>query len=90
VIFDMDGTLTIPVLNFLEMKARLGLTPGQDILPTVQRFPSEERARAMAVIEELEEEGIRNMKVRVGVVYSMKCDCGLQHEGVGVVYSMTW
>ena len=67
-IFDMDGTLTIPVLNFLEMKARLGLAPGQDILPTVQRFPPEERARAMAVIEEFEEQGVRNMKVRGSVL----------------------
>lgn len=63
VIFDMDGTLTIPVLNFLEIKTRLGLTPQQDILPTVQKFPPEERARAMTIIEELEDEGVRNMKV---------------------------
>ena len=64
VIFDMDGTLTIPVLNFLEMKAALGLAPNQDILPTVQTYPPAERAKAMAIIEKFEDEGIRKMQVR--------------------------
>lgn len=59
----MDGTLTIPVLRFAEMRARLGLLPNQDILPTVRTFPPEERAKAMAIIEEMEEEGVRLMQV---------------------------
>lgn len=63
VIFDMDGTLTIPVLNFNQMRERLGLSKDQDILPTVQGFPPQERAKAMAIIEEFEEEGVRLMKV---------------------------
>ncbi len=63
VIFDMDGTLTVPVLNFLEMKNRLGLAPHQDILPTVQKFSPDKRAKAMSIIEEFEDEGVRNMKV---------------------------
>lgn len=58
VIFDMDGTLTIPVLNFLEMRTRLGLSRGVDILPTVLSMPAEERERAMKIIQEMEEEGL--------------------------------
>lgn len=65
VIFDMDGTLTIPVLNFMEMKRRIGLNPTDDILPTVQKLPPKEREEAMAIIEDFEEEGVRNMKVSV-------------------------
>ena len=65
IIFDMDGTLTIPVLNFSEMKTRLGLSPNQDILPTVQSYPPEERAKAMSIIEEFEEEGVHRMKVHI-------------------------
>ena len=56
-IFDMDGTLTIPVLNFTEMRTRLGLSQGADILPAVMNMESAERDRAMAIIRELEEEG---------------------------------
>ena len=56
-IFDMDGTLTIPVLNFTEMRTRLGLSQGTDILPAVMNMESAERDRAMAIIRELEEEG---------------------------------
>lgn len=54
----MDGTLTIPVLNFLEMRTRLGLSRGVDILPTVMSMPTEEREQAMKIIEEMEEEGL--------------------------------
>ena len=64
IIFDMDGTLTIPVLKFNEMRARLGLSPNQDILPTVLGFPPDRRAQAMAIIEEMEEEGVQKMQVQ--------------------------
>ena len=63
IIFDMDGTLTIPMLRFKEMRARLGLAPNQDILPTVQSFPPDQRASAMAIIEEMEEECAKLMQV---------------------------
>lgn len=58
----MDGTLTIPVLNFLEMRTRLGLSRGVDILPTVMSMPEEQRERAMKIIEEMEEEGLTTRK----------------------------
>ena len=45
------------------MRARLGLSPSQDILPTVLSFPPDKRAKAMAIIEEMEEEGVRLMQV---------------------------
>ena len=57
VIFDMDGTLTIPVLNFNEMRARIGLPQGADILAAVANMATDERERAMEIIEECEEEG---------------------------------
>ena len=63
VIFDMDGTMTLPVLDFKEIRASLGLAPGTDILPTVQKYSPEERAKAMAIIEEYEEDGLRKLQV---------------------------
>lgn len=68
VIFDMDGTLTIPVLNFLEMRTRLGLSRGVDILPTVLSMPAEERERAMKIIQEMEEEASRQLQLQPGVL----------------------
>ena len=58
VIFDMDGTLTVPVLDFVEMRTRLGLPLGTDILPAVLNMSSEERERAMSIIHEMEDEGV--------------------------------
>lgn len=64
----MDGTLTIPVLNFKEMRKRLNISPGMDILPTVLKFPPEEKARAMEIIKEFEEEGSRKLQLQPGLL----------------------
>ena len=63
VIFDMDGTMTLPVLDFKGIKRSLGLAPTADILPTVQKYSPEERAKAMTIIEEFEEDGLRKLQV---------------------------
>ena len=68
VIFDMDGTLTVPVLNFKEMRARLNLAPGVDMLPTIMQYSPEKKAQAMSIIEEFEEEGIEKMSLQPGVL----------------------
>ena len=54
VIFDMDGTLTVPVIDFAEMRRRIGV-PAGDILKTVRAWPAERPAAAFDVIEEIEE-----------------------------------
>ncbi|MBS3734092.1 MAG: HAD family hydrolase [Phycisphaerae bacterium] len=46
VIFDMDGTLVEPLLDFGAIRAELGIAPGNGILEAVERMPSEERQRA--------------------------------------------
>ena len=63
VIFDMDGTLTLPVLDFKGIRESLGLSPGTDILTTVQQYTPEEKAKAMSIIEEYEEDGLRKLQV---------------------------
>ena len=68
VIFDMDGTLTLPVLDFKGIRESLGLAPGTDILPTVQQYSPEERAKAMTIIEGYEEDGLKKMQVRIHVL----------------------
>ena len=56
VVFDIDGTLTVPNLDFKVMYARCGVPPAADIIEAVAAMPSAEKAAAESVIEELEEE----------------------------------
>mmetsp|Transcript_54857 Transcript_54857/g.90952 ORF Transcript_54857/g.90952 Transcript_54857/m.90952 type:complete len:384 (+) Transcript_54857:131-1282(+) len=62
VVFDMDGTLTVPNLNFAEMYTRAGVPKGEDIL----QLPWRADAHAAAVVEEMEEEGRRTLRLMPG------------------------
>lgn len=62
VVFDMDGTLTVPNLDFGEMYRRAGVPKGEDILaPRWRDDPT-----ASAVVEEMEEEGRRTLRIMPG------------------------
>lgn len=65
VIFDMDGTLTVPAYDFCKLRERLGLPRGVDLLKAVDAMDSlENRAAAHKVIEEFEEEGLRSLQLQ--------------------------
>lgn len=66
VIFDMDGTLTKPNLDFGEMYRRCGVDPAYDILERVTSMPADEQQRALDIIEEMEEEGRRTLELMPG------------------------
>ena len=68
VVFDMDGTLTKPNLDFSEMYRRCGVDMSEDILGAVAAMPPAERAAATAVIDEMEAEGRRTLAVMPGAV----------------------
>ena len=62
VVFDMDGTLTLPVIDFVEMRRRAGVPPGADILETIEAISDPvARARAHAAVEEVELEGLAGL-----------------------------
>eukprot|EP00033_Pygsuia_biforma_P001320 GCRY01001495.1.p1 GENE.GCRY01001495.1~~GCRY01001495.1.p1 ORF type:complete len:223 (-),score=31.00 GCRY01001495.1:93-761(-) len=64
IVFDMDGTLTAPnQINFQEMRLRAGVPPFGDILQHVREMPPEKQAHALAMIEEVEKEGLIGMKL---------------------------
>ncbi|KAH7623919.1 putative Haloacid dehalogenase-like hydrolase domain-containing protein [Nannochloris sp. 'desiccata'] len=67
VVFDMDGTLTVPCIDFAEMRRRAGVTEG-DILTVIDAWPAERRAKAYAAIAEIEAEALQNMKIMPGAV----------------------
>eukprot|EP01025_Chloroclados_australasicus_P064564 TRINITY_DN8640_c0_g1_i1.p1 TRINITY_DN8640_c0_g1~~TRINITY_DN8640_c0_g1_i1.p1 ORF type:complete len:236 (-),score=10.99 TRINITY_DN8640_c0_g1_i1:297-1004(-) len=64
---DMDGTLTVPVINFSEMRRRVGIKQG-DILEVIKSWPVNEQRRAYSVIAEIEQEALKDMKVMPGAV----------------------
>jgi len=57
VVFDMDGTLTVPNLDFQELYRRAGVPKGEDILSAKWRAD----ANASTIVEEFEEEGRRTI-----------------------------
>lgn len=68
VIFDMDGTLTVPNLDFERMYARCGVPITEDILLAISAMPIDKKTAANLVIEEMEEEGRRTLKLAPGVI----------------------
>ena len=64
----MDGTLTLPTLDFAEMKRRLKLPPSSDILVSVQAMSGEDKEKSMAIIEEMEDEANRRLRLQPGVL----------------------
>jgi HAD superfamily hydrolase (TIGR01509 family) len=53
-IFDMDGTLTIAVHNFDEIRATLGLPPGRPILESLVALPPEQAEPLYRHLDEIE------------------------------------
>jgi HAD superfamily hydrolase (TIGR01549 family) len=65
----MDGTLTIPNLDFGEMYRRCGVEGNKDILAEIRNSMSpDQAAQANAVIEEMEEEGRRTLQLMPGAL----------------------
>ena len=66
-IFDLDGTLTVPRHDFDELRRRLGMKDGDDILTVVNESPTEAQERLRAIISEWEWENVANTECAPGV-----------------------
>jgi len=66
VVFDMDGTLTIPNLDFAEMYRRCGVDRSDDILRAIAAMEDADAERANAIVEEMEAEGRRTLQLMPG------------------------
>ena len=64
-VFDMDGTLTVPNLDFGEMYRRVGCKT-KDILSEIEGWPEEKQKAANAVIYEMEQEALRTQTMMPG------------------------
>ena len=71
-VFDLDGTLTLPVLDFAELRRRLQCPKGVDILAFCHSKLGKDKEKALQVVEEFEEEGRQNTKLQPGVCELLK------------------
>ncbi len=69
IIFDMDGTITRPVLDFRQIRDEIGLPDG-DIAQTIAALNSSEQERAWAIIRrhELEAESLQELQDGAGTL----------------------
>jgi len=67
VIFDMDGTLTIPTIDFKAVRRELGVVEGVDLIEAQRGLDPGERARFWAVIERHELAACGNPTFQAGV-----------------------
>jgi len=68
VIFDFDGTITKPYLDFRRIKAEIGL-PADEIylLERIEEMPQDQRTRAMSILERYETEAVTYSVLNDGV-----------------------
>lgn len=65
VIFDMDGTLTVPVLDFKGLRSKLGISASTDLLEFAISSPTADmQNQVLKMIADCESEGIAKMKLR--------------------------
>ena len=67
IVFDLDGTLTIPCLDFKKLKNQLQIDDHVDVLGYVGTLCDEERKKAMQIIADFEAEGRNNLKLQPGL-----------------------
>lgn len=65
-VFDLDGTLTIPVHDFMAIRAELGLPKDMGILEAIATMPEEQASRVTQQLDEIEIELARQSKPAQG------------------------
>ena len=80
IVFDMDGTLTVPNIDFDELYRQCGVSTDKDILKVVKEEMSKEEAkRATDIIDQFEEQGRKDMKLMPG---TLELICWFHAQGI--------
>ena len=69
--FDLDSTLTRPYLDFRRLRQQLNLPEG-DILKWLAEIPPTQKAQALALIEEFEQDGVENVTWNEGALETLE------------------
>jgi len=64
-IFDLDGTLTVPTLDFQVIRREIGI-PSGDLTSEIARFPAEQQESAWAVVRRHEEQAMERQELQAG------------------------
>ncbi|MDD3119004.1 MAG: HAD-IA family hydrolase [Victivallales bacterium] len=73
IIFDMDGTITVPIMDFNRLRQTLGIPAGQDIVRTLKLRPEQEQRQAWRTIENYENEQAEQNALQPGVRETLRC-----------------
>ncbi|MEN6307461.1 MAG: HAD family hydrolase [Anaerohalosphaeraceae bacterium] len=68
VIFDLDGTLTEPFLDFDQIRRDIGLAPGVGVLEGIAAMTPAQRQRAEAILLDHEGRAAQNSKLNEGAI----------------------
>lgn len=71
-IFDMDGTLTVPLIDFKQIRHELNIPAGGDLAEIINLWPETRRNQAWKVIEKYELYAIENNCLQSGVENALK------------------
>ncbi len=66
VVFDLDGTLTAPAIDFDAIRRDIGIERGAPILETLAALPTDERRRAFRILEKHEEKAAAESRLSPG------------------------
>jgi HAD superfamily hydrolase (TIGR01509 family) len=67
VIFDLDGTITKPYLDFKRIKREIGMPEDEPILEHLEKISEQERKKAEEILERHELEAAKNSELNPGV-----------------------
>ena len=68
VVFDLDGTITRPFLNFKQIRLEIGAPQGRlSLLDQIEAMPAAEKRRALETLERHEETAAANAELNIGV-----------------------
>jgi HAD superfamily hydrolase (TIGR01549 family) len=70
IIFDMDGTLTVPLLDFNHIRRDLGIIEG-DIVEVIESWPEPRRTLGWKLIEKYEQEASKNNQLQPNVLEAL-------------------
>jgi HAD superfamily hydrolase (TIGR01509 family) len=81
VIFDLDGTLTEPLLDFDLIRRQIGLPAGVGVLEGISQLSPEQKRRAEKILAEHEDHAAQNSKLNKG---AKKIIDTLRQRGISV------
>ena len=71
-IFDMDGTLTVPLIDFKKIRQELNVSEGGDLAEIINSWPEPRRSQAWGIIEKYELYAIENNSLQAGAEEALK------------------